>query len=191
MKRVIKLSMVALMMTGMVVADEITEIMAETTESYKNGDYVQVKEDLLYVLELLKQKKGDTLKTLLPEPLEGWTAEDAKSESAGSAMLGGGTNISRKYKKDTSTVTISIVTDSPLMQSIGMMLSNPMFSSGGTLKRIHREKAMIKYNKQQNSGEVTLAVDKRFMITVKGKKVLEEELVNYAKAIDFKKLKSM
>jgi len=34
-------------------------------------------------------------------------------------------------------------------------------------------------------------VDKRFIITIKGKKVLEEELVNYAKAIDFKKLKSM
>jgi len=29
------------------------------------------------------------------------------------------------------------------------------------------------------------------MITVKGKKVTEEELINYAKAIDFHKLKSM
>jgi len=191
MKRTIKLSIVALMMTGMVVADEITDIMAETTESYKKGDYAQVKDDLTYVLELLKQKKGENLKMILPEAIDGWTAEDAKSESAGSAMLGGGTTISRVYKKEKSKITISIVTDSPLMQSIGMMLSNPMFSSGGTLKRIKREKAMIKYNKQQNSGELTVVVDKRFIITIKGKKVLEEELVNYAKAIDFKKLKSM
>lgn len=191
MKTIIKMSMVALMMSGSVLADEVTDILGETTESYKKGDYAQVKEDLMYVLELLKQKKGDSLKTLLPEPLDGWTSENAKSESAGSAMLGGGTTISRIYKKDKSKITISIVTDSPLMQSIGMMISNPMFSSGGELKRIKREKAMIKYNETNKSGEVTLAVDKRYMITVKGRSVSKEELIDYAKAIDFKKLKSL
>ena len=191
MKKIIKLSMVALMITGLAVADEVTDILGETTESYKNGDYAQVKEDLMYVLELLKQKKGDSLKMMLPEALDGWTSEKATSESAGSAMLGGGTNVSRVYKKDKAKVTISVVTDSPLMQSIGMMMSNPMFSSGGKLKRINREKAMIKYNEKNRSGEVTLVVDKRFMITVKGRNVNEADLLAYTKAIDFKKLKRM
>lgn len=195
MKKVLKTisyaSIAAVLISSNAMADEVTDIMGEATEAYKKGDYPQVKEDLTYVLELLKQKKGDSLKTLLPEALDGWTAEEAKSESAGAAMLGGGTNISRVYKKDKSTVTISVVTDSPLMQSIGMMISNPMFSSGGKLQRINREKAMIKYNNKQRSGEVTLVVDKRFMISVKGREVTEEELVEYTKAIDFKKLKAM
>ncbi len=195
MKKITKvmtyISLSALLLTGSVMADEVTDILGEATEAYKKGDYVQTKEDLTYVLELLKQKKGDSLKTLLPEALDGWTAEDAKSESAGAAMLGGGTNISRVYKKDKSTITISVVTDSPLMQNIGMMMSNPMFSSGGKQKRINREKAMIKYNNKQKSGEVTLLIDKRFMVSVKGIDVTEEELVDYTKAIDFKKLKSM
>ena len=191
MKTIIKMSMLALIVTSSMVADEITDILGETTESYKKGEYAQVKDDLLYVLELLKQKKGDSLKLMLPEALDGWTSENAKSESAGSAMLGGGTSISRVYKKEKSKVTISIVTDSPLMQSIGMMISNPMFASGGKLKRINREKAMIKYNEKNKSGEVTLAVDKRFMVTVKGREVSEDDLIAYTKAIDFKKLKSM
>lgn len=191
MKKIIKLSMVTLMMTGMVVADEITEILGETTEAYKNGDYAQVKDDLTYVLELLKQKKGESLKNMLPEALEGWTSENAKSESAGGGMLGGGTSVSRVYKKGNSKITINVVTDSPVMQSIGMMISNPIFSSGGKLKRINREKSMIKYDENRKSGEVTLVVDKRFMVSVKGKNVTEEELVSYTKAIDFKKLKNM
>lgn len=191
MKRIIKLSMVTLMMAGMVVADEITDVLAETTEAYKQGDYVQVKEDLTYVLELLKQKKGESLKTMLPEALDGWTAKTAKSESAGSGMLGGGTSVSRVYKKGNAKITINVVTDSPVMQSIGMMISNPMFSSGGKLKRINREKAMVKYDEKRKSGEVTLVVDKRFMISVKGREVTEEDLVSYTKTIDFKKLKTL
>jgi ethanolamine utilization protein EutA (predicted chaperonin) len=140
-------------------------------------------------MELLKQKKGDSIKTLLPDALDGWSAEEAKSETAGSGMFGGGSTISRTYKKFKAKVVISIVTDSPLLQGLGSIMGNPMFSSGGKLKRINREKATIKYNSQKKSGEVTLMLDKRFLITVKGTKVSEEELVNYTKAIDFKKIK--
>lgn len=104
-------------------------------------------------------------------------------------MFGGGSTISRIYKKFKSKVIISIVTDSPLLQGLGSVLGNPMFSSGGKLKRINREKATIKYDSKKESGEVTLMLDKRFLITVKGSKVSEEDLVNYAKAIDFKKIK--
>jgi len=192
MKKVLLNSTMALMViSSTIVADEIEDILGEAKQAYTKGDYVQVKEDLNYVLELLKQKKGDSLKTMLPEALNGWIAEDAKAETAGSAMFGGGTSIDRVYKKDDSTVTISIITDSPLMQSIGMMIANPMFASGGKLKRINREKTMIKYNPKQKSGEITLIIDKRFMISVKGKNVTEEDLINYTKEIDFKKLKSL
>ncbi|MCH9741363.1 MAG: hypothetical protein K0U38_11085 [Epsilonproteobacteria bacterium] len=194
MKKILRnityVSLSAVLLSSTVMADEVTDTMKEAMEAYEKGDYVQVKDDLTYVLELLKQKKGDSLKTLLPAALDGWKAEDATSETAGSGMLGGGTNISRIYKKDKSKITISVVTDSPLMQSIGMMISNPMFSSGGKLKRINREKAMIKYNEKQKSGEISLVLDKRYMITVKGREVTEEELVEYTKAIDFKKLKA-
>jgi len=193
MKKVLKTityaSIASLMLSSSCIADDILDTMEEAVASYKKGDYVQTKEDLVYVMELLKQKKGDSIKTLLPDALDGWTTEEAKSETAGSGMFGGGSTISRTYKKFKSKVMISIVTDSPLLQGLGSIMGNPMFSSGGTLKRINREKATIKYNKERESGEVTLMLDKRFLITVKGTKVSEEDLVNYAKAIDFKKIK--
>jgi hypothetical protein len=183
------ISLATLLLTSSIVADDITDTMADALSAYKKGDYVQTQEDLTYVMELLKQKKGDSIKTLLPNALDGWKAEDAKSETAGAGMLGGGATSSRTYTKDKSKIIIAVVTDSPLLQGLGAIMGNPMFSSGGKLKRINREKATINYNPQRKSGEITIMLDKRFLITVKGKKVTEDELVAYAKAIDFKKIK--
>ena len=185
------ISLSAFMLATPIVADKVTDTLEESIKAYKDGDYVQVKEDLTYVLELLKQKKGETLKAFLPDALEGWSAENATSETAGAGMLGGGTSVSRVYKKDKSKITVSIVTDSPLMQSIGMMMSNPMFASGGKLKRINREKAIIEYNENEKSGELRMVFEKRYLITVEGNKITEEDLINYAKALDLKKLKEI
>lgn len=193
MEKVLKITaytlIASLILSSNCIADDITDTMKEAMASYEKGDYAKTQEDLIYVMELLKQKKGDTIKTVLPDALDGWQAKEAKSETAGSGMFGGGSTISRIYTKYKSEIMISIVTDSPLLQGLGSIVGNPMFSSGGKLKRINREKATIKYNSQSKSGEVTIMLDKRFLITVKGTKVSEDELVNYAKAIDFKKIK--
>ncbi len=183
-------TLATLLLSSNCTADDISETLQEAMASYKKGDYVQTKEDLSYAMELLKQKKGDSIKMLLPEALDGWSAEIATSDTAGSGMLGGGSTASRIYTKDDSKVTIEVVTDSPLLQGLGSLLGNPMFSSGGKLKRINREKATVKYNVKRKSGEITIMLDKRFLVTVKGTKVTEDDLVNYAKAIDFKKIKA-
>ena len=183
------ISLATILISTTISADDITDTMEEAMSAYKKGDYVQTKEDLTYVMELLKQKKGETIQGFLPEPLDGWKAEKAKSENAGSGMLGGGSTTSRTYTKGKSKVVISVVTDSPLLQGLGSLLGNPMFNSGGKLKRINREKATIKYNEKNKSGDVTIMLNKRFLVTVEGSQVTEDELIEYAKAIDFKKIK--
>jgi len=171
LKTITYVSLATLFLTSSIMADDISNTLEEALASYKKGDVSQTKEDLIYVLELLKQKSGDAIKAYLPEALEGWEAEEAKSETAGAGMLGGGTVLSRLYKKEKSKVTVEIVTDSPLIQSLGSVFANPMFASGGEIKRINREKAMIKYNTKRESGEISLMIDKRFMVTVKETKV--------------------
>ena len=188
-KRLTYISLSTILLSTSILADDITDTMEDALTAYKKGDYVQAKEDLTYAMELLKQKKGETIKGFLPDALDGWKAEDAKSESAGSGMLGGGSTTSRTYTKDKSKIVISVITDSPLLQGLGSLIGNPMFNSGGKLKRINREKASIKYNAKQKSGDITIMLDKRFLVTVEGTKVTEDELVEYAKAIDFKKIK--
>ena len=175
---------------GTAYADEITDTIKEALAAYEKGDTSQAKEDLTYALELIKQKKGDTLKNFLPEPLSGWQADAPVVENMGAAMMGGGTTLRRVYTKGEGRITIEMVADSPLVQSIGAILSNPMFAAG-RFKRIHRQKAMIEYDAQNRSGKVTMMINNRIAIGVTGEKVSEADMIAYAEAIDIDGLKKL
>lgn len=173
--------------------DEVINSINEGTDFYNNGEYAEAVTSLNYAVQLIQQKKGDVLKQLLPQPLDGWTAQDAESQSAGAAMFGGGITAERQYRKGDSRMTVRIITDSPMMQGIMMMFSNPMFatSDGGRLERIGKQKAIVKYDESGKSGDLQMVVNNRFLVTVEGNNVTRDELLAYAGAIDMKKLSGM
>jgi len=72
-----------------------------------------------------------------------------------------------------------------------MLLSNPAYATadGGKLTKIKRQKAVIKYRPSNKDGEINIVVAKKYLVTVKGRKIKEADLVDYASAIDYKKLK--
>lgn len=172
-------------------ADEITDSIEEAMEYYKENNYVEASNSLDYASQLIRQKRSGKLEALLPEPLTGWSAEDVKSQAAGPGYLGGMISAKRKYKKEKSSVTIEIITDSPALQSMIMLFSNPAYASadGGKLTRIKRQKAIIKYNSSNKKGEINIVVAKQYLVSVKGRGIDENDLVDYASAVDFKKLK--
>jgi hypothetical protein len=160
-------------------------------EYYKENNYVEASNSLDYASQLIRQKRSNKLEALLPEPLTGWTAEDIKSRAAGPGYLGGMISAKRKYRKDNSSVTIEIITDSPALQSMVMLFSNPAYASadGGKLTKIKRQKAIIKYHPSKKNGEINIVVAKQYLVSVKGRNVSENNLVDYASAIDYKNLK--
>ena len=174
-------------------ADDVTDTIESALAAYKKGEYSMAADDLGYALELVKQKKGENLKDYFPQPLAGWKAETAESQTTGAGMMGGGTMASRVYLKGESRIQIEIVTDSPLMQSFAMMLSNPAFatSDGGKMIRIGRQKAVESYDASLHSGDIKMMVGSRFLVTVMGENVGEADLLDYAKAIDLEKLSAM
>ncbi len=173
-------------------ADDIENSIKEALQYYENGEYKDAVDSLNYASQLIQQKKGKGLEAFLPEPLSGWTAQETSSQAAGAAMFGGGITAERKYSKGSSSITIKIITDSPLMQSMMMMFSNPMFatSDGGKLERIGRQKAIIKFDPNSKRGEIKIVVANRFFVQIEGREVTKKDLKGYAKAIDYKKLKS-
>jgi len=172
-------------------ADEIVDSIKEALEYYDGGDYAEAVSSLDYAAQLIRQKRGNKLEAFLPEPLSGWKAKDVESRAAGQAMFGGMVSAKRHYSKGSSTVTVEITSDSPILQSMVMMFSNPSYATadGGKLKKIRRQKAIIKYRASKQEGEIIIIVDKRYLVSVNGTKVSEEDLINYASAIDYKKLK--
>ena len=173
--------------------DEVLKAVKEAVDLYENREWTEAAELLNYAAQKIRQKKGEMLKGHLPDPLKGWTAGEAIAQSAGAAFLGGGILIERKYKKDSSHVTVQIHSDSPLIQSSMMMLSNPMFAQGGQgeLERIKGNKAMVKYDAGKLKGEATIVAGKKYLIIVKGNKVQRETIMDYAAGVGYKELLSI
>jgi hypothetical protein len=107
--------------------------------------------------------------------------------------MGGGINAERRYQRDNSSVTVKFTTDSPMLQGMMMMFSNPMFATadGGKLEKIKGRKAIIKFNSRNNSGTITIVVGNRTLILIEGNSVNQEDLKNYAAAIDYQKLSTL
>ena len=176
-----------------VMADDVTDSINEALKQYNNGEFADAVQSLDYASQLIRQKKGGQLEAFLPEPIPGWKAEDAKSQALGSAMFGGGVTAERSYVKGDSRVNVKIITDSPLMQAMMMMFSNPMMatSDGGKLEKINGEKAIVKYSNDTKDGDINMVIANRFLITVHGNDVTRQDLISFAQGIDFKKLAAM
>ena len=170
--------------------DDVVDSINEGMEFYKSGEYAEATSSLNYAVQLIQQKKGDALAGLLPEALDGWAAEEVKSEVAGAAMFGGGITAERRYTKGSSYITIQVVADSPMLQGVMMMFSNPMFATadGGKMERIGRQKAIVKYSPADKSGDLQMVVKNRFLVTVEGSDISRDEMLEYAGAIDLKKM---
>ncbi len=171
-------------------ADDVLNIINQAVKQYKSGDYAGAASNLDYAAQLVRQKKSEKMKELLPAPLAGWQAEPAKAQAVGTAVFGGGITVSRVYKKENALVTVEIVSDSPILQSLMMMLNNPMFAGagGGMLVTIKGQRAILKYNAASRTGDVNIVVAGRFMVTVKGRRVNKSDLLDYAGAVDYKAL---
>ncbi len=182
---------ITIVVSGTVCADEITDAIKDAMEYYEEGDLIEAASGLDYASQLIRQKRSGGLEAFLPEPLSGWSADDVKSQAAGAAYLGGMITATRKYHKKQSSITIELFTDSPMLQSMVMMLSNPAYATadGGKLTKIKRQKAVIKYRPANKDGEINIVVAKKYLVTIKGRKIAEADLVDYASAIDYKKLK--
>jgi len=190
-KRIVTMCVLSLCLVGYAFSaeDDVINSINEGMEFYQSGDYGEAASSLNYAVQLIQQKKGDALAGLLPEPLDGWTAGDVQSETAGAAF-GGGITAEREYSKGNSRITIGIITDSPMLQAVMMMFSNPMFATadGGKMERIGRQKAIVKYTPADKSGELQMVVNNRFLVTVEGNDISRDEMLDYAKAIDLKKM---
>ncbi len=193
--KAIALVMAVAMCSGVAYADDVLEAIQEATEAYNEKAYTEAVESLEYAKQLIQQLTSEGLKNFLPKPLEGWKAKEAKSQNLG--MMGGSAGIEQEYWKagsgnqGRSRVTMSIMGESPMFKAM-MSMFNPAIvgSTGGKLQKIKRNKAVVKYSADNRKGEIMINVKKKYLVIVKGSNVDKEDLMNYAKAIDYKGLKN-
>ncbi len=171
--------------------DEILESIEEAKEYYEEKNYIEAKSSLDYASQLLGQLRSENMQSFLPEPLEGWRAEKGDTKSAGAAFFGGMAGASKNYYNKDKQVTVEIMGDSPMIQGVMMMLTNPAYATadGGKLMKIKRQKAVLKYDPSSKRGDIQLAVANKYVVKVNGEGVEEQDLIDYAKGVNYKELK--
>ncbi|MAM86281.1 hypothetical protein [Allohahella sp. A8] len=171
------------------IADEITEAIDTGLSAYKDGDMSTAASQLDYASTLIRQKKAEQITGVFPEPLSGWTAEDAQSESSGAAMFGGGISANRSYQKGDSYLTIELVMDSPMLQSMMGMFNNPSMIAmqGGKLIKIAGNNAMLEEDGERT--KIVFVANNTALFTLTGDGMKADEVKAYANAIKLDKLK--
>ena len=175
-------------------ADEVVESLDEAREAYNEKAYTEAVEALDYAKQLILQMSSEEITAFLPEPPEGWKGEEAVSQNLG--MLGGATSIEKVYnridKSNNGRVTMTILGESPMFMGL-MNMFNPAIAGadGGKLQKIKRNKSIVKYKPDNRSGEIMVNVAKKYIITIKGRGVDQDELMYFAESVDYAGLKGL
>ena len=170
-------------------ADEITDQLDSARTDYESGELRKALQSLQFAIAGIQEKVNLNLLKLLPEPQEGWQADEPQAQSAGMAAMFAGTNLSRRYfRDDGAEVEVSIVADSPLMPMMTMMLSNPMMIQTSPDTRIYThagQRGTVKHEKDSDSWEISLLVANKILVRVDGSGLKDKESVDaYLDAID-------
>ena len=170
-------------------ADDVTDSLNDALSKYNNGQYTEAINSINYAEQLITQKKGEELTQVFPKPLNGWQAEEVKADP----IFGGGISAERRYTKDAASVSISIVSDSPMLQATMMLFTNPMFATadGGKLETINGQKAIVKYSPENKGGDIQIVVNNRFLVTLNGSEVAKEDMTAYLANVDVNKLSTL
>ncbi|MCI5211224.1 MAG: hypothetical protein D3910_21120, partial [Candidatus Electrothrix sp. ATG2] len=74
--------------------DDVLTTVNEAVRQYKLGEFAGAISNLDYATQLIRQKRSERMKGLLPEPLSGWQAKPAEAQALGTAVFGGGITVS-------------------------------------------------------------------------------------------------
>ena len=179
-------------------ADEVSETIEAAQEFYKAGELADAVRELQYAVGQISNQLGQAYLKTLPEAPYDWTADEAESVAGGGLGFGGGQMISRNYKESggKGRMEAQLIVDSPMMQAMAMMVTNPAMASqmGYTRVRLpgQREEAMLKWEPNQGSGEIVIIIAGRILIRIEGTKLEGPDVLKSTiKSWDIKTLKSI
>lgn len=168
------------------VADEVEDAISAALKHYKEGHLTEAGTALQSAQNLLTEKRGLSLSSVLPDDIKGW--KGGKVEAASLAALGGGNTIERSYRKGEKKATISIAMDSPTLTQVSSFLSNPAL--GGLLGIKQRKVGELTAMMHPKEGLLQMVVSKHYLVQIQGKKLAEDELAELAGGVKVDVLQS-
>lgn len=176
-------------------ADEITDQIKVGLTAYEEKDYKTAVEELKYATAALESLNQEENMKLLPEAMEGWTVKEGKNNGSNIAMAmfggGGGSSMKREYHRDKEKITIEVMTNSPMLSIMSMMIKNPaMMAREKNTKPFRYKKAKGMKKTNGDRSEITLLLAGQILVKLMGRKLEDNAVLEeYLKKMDMSALK--
>lgn len=129
----------------------------------------------------LQKKQRIAIQACLPKP-EGWTIRDDEvdesAETMGLTTTVIGMTMTRHYEKGNNSIHVEVTANSPMMQMLAMMFSNPALitADGGELVKYGAHKAILKKS-GDNGQELQILMHDTHLIKVNAQGVSADDLL--------------
>lgn len=191
------LLLLSLLAAGPAMADEIDAQLERGRQLYREDKLGEALEAVEVASTLMRQKKAELMQEVFPAAPAGWTAEKAESQALAKVFMGGGITASRLYKQQggQGRVKLEVVSDSPLMQGVAMLITNPMLvqsAPGAKLIRLGQDNALLTSHGQRRA-EVQMVVDGRLLVRAEasGLEQAAETAKDFAARLDLDRLRRL
>lgn len=214
---VLLIGFMSMLQVSTVLADDVSDQVDEAMKLYKEGKYSQAASELEFAVQQIREKQAENLKDIFPAPLQGWKADMPEVGAAGAMMLGGGVTASIRYYKSSAKhpdkkmpvygmeeedsddgeeteIRLEIVTDSPLLQGMLPLFSNPALagSQGGKVTKVKGYRGILKKQGDDGGAELSLVVANKILVTLRGNDgATDTDVLAYGNAINYQALEKL
>ncbi|MCF8364967.1 MAG: hypothetical protein K9H16_04255 [Bacteroidales bacterium] len=143
---------IAILIAASVQAQEAEALLGNASSEYKSGNLENARFNLQQMLQEINQAIGRDILALLPDNLQGMTKVDEEDNVTGVNAGFAGLFVTRNYKTETHDASIEIVSDSPLLGGLNLLLNMPVFIASDPNQKkikIDGQKALL----TKNTGE--------------------------------------
>lgn len=169
----------------------VKTLTEKAVKEYENKNYSVAVKDMERALDIIKQKQGKELNSLLPKPLPGWTKGESSSKPMDPRGIVGGHIVEQTYNKGNGFVTATLILEAPMVKDVRRTLNSPQLAqkrNGAKIELISNKKALVRYQDDQREGEISMLANSTTVAVVYGKNVALRELKNYAKLFKFSEI---
>ncbi|MDA8229899.1 MAG: hypothetical protein M0006_01020 [Magnetospirillum sp.] len=164
-------------------AADIASMIDTAKQAYQKGDLALANRTLQAALAGIQDRLGRGFSQFMPASPAGWEAEDAEIQGLGA--VGGGLSVTRAYTKGDSSLNASIILDSPAVEAASALFDTPAGQPNLTRIKVGNEDALLRWDPESKSGDITIVLDKRVLLQIEGDSLPDSDsLVDLAKGFN-------
>jgi hypothetical protein len=154
------------------IGDEVLDQIDTARRAYEAGEASVATEALNIAIAQIQQQQTEAQLKLFPQPLPGWTADDASAQASGLMTALTGKVLSRTYQQPETgaEVVMTISANSPFLGFFSGLMQTPLFAQGadGLGAYVHEGYRGLLEPQDSGSAKLSLVIGNSLLLQVEG-----------------------